>query len=39
MLVLVQLSVPELYFPPVFKLQLPSNPPHTIISAPVQIAV
>ena len=38
-LVAVQLSVPGLYLPPVFKTLVESNPPHTIISLPVQIAV
>ena len=38
-LVAVQLSVLGLYLPPVFKLRLPSNPPHTIISLPVHTAV
>jgi hypothetical protein len=34
-----QLSVSGLYLPPVFKEMKPSNPPHTIISLPVQTAV
>ena len=37
-LVAVQLSVPGLYLPPVFK-SSNSNPPQTIISLPVQTAV
>ena len=37
-LVAVQLSVPGLYLPPVFQ-KLPSIPPQTIISLPVQTAV
>ncbi len=39
MLVAVQLSVIGLYLPPVFKALKPSDPPQTIISLPVQIAV
>ena len=39
MLVAVQLSVLGLYLPPVFKSELPSAPPQTIISLPVQTAV
>ena len=39
MLVAVQLSVLGLYLPPVFKGLLPSTPPQTIISLPVQTAV
>ncbi|PYJ24436.1 MAG: hypothetical protein DME89_13725 [Verrucomicrobia bacterium] len=35
-LVAVQLSVPGLYLPPVFKRPLTLNPPQTIISLPVQ---
>jgi hypothetical protein len=35
----VQLSALGLYFPPVFKATLPSNPPQTIISMPVHTAV
>jgi len=35
MLVAVQLSVPGLYLPPVFKRPLTLNPPQTIISLPV----
>ena len=38
-LVAVQLSVLGLYLPPVFKSLLPSYPPQTIISLPVQTAV
>src|SRR6266705_5702020 len=38
-LVAVQLSVPGLYLPPVFKFMLPSFPPQTIISLPVHTAV
>ena len=40
-LVATQLSVPGLYLPPVFKKPLgkESDPPHTIISLPVQTAV
>ena len=38
MLVAVQLSMPGLYLPPVFETLLPSNPPQTIISLPVQTA-
>jgi hypothetical protein len=37
--VAIQLSVPGLYFPPVFKLLKPSVPPQTIISVPVHTAV
>src|SRR6184192_4268794 len=37
MLVAVQLSMVGLYLPPVFKF-VPSNPPQTIISLPVQTA-
>jgi hypothetical protein len=37
--VAVQLSVAGWYLPPVFKTVPPPNPPHTIISLPVQIAV
>jgi hypothetical protein len=37
--VAVQLSVPGLYLPPVFKLPLSLNPPQTIISLPVHTAV
>jgi hypothetical protein len=37
-LVAVQLSVPGLYLPPVFK-SLPLDPPQTIISLPVHTAV
>src|SRR5207237_7937797 len=37
-LVAVQLSVPGLYLPPVFK-SLPLYPPQTIISLPLQTAV
>jgi len=38
-LVAVQLSVPGLYRPPVFKSLLKSFPPQTIISLPVHTAV
>jgi hypothetical protein len=38
-LVAVQLSVPGLYLPPVFKTLLPSYPPQTNISLPVHTAV
>ena len=38
-LVAVQLSVLGLYLPPVFKELVPSYPPQTIISVPVQTAV
>jgi hypothetical protein len=38
-LVAIQLPVVGLYLPPVFKTVPPPNPPHTIISLPVQIAV
>ena len=38
-LVAVQLSVLGLYLPPVLKRLLPSHPPQTIISLPVQTAV
>jgi hypothetical protein len=38
-LVAVQLSVLALYLPPVFKKLLPSYPPQTTISLPVQTAV
>ena len=38
-LVAVQLSVPGLYLPPVFKAKLRKNPPQTIISLPDQTAV
>ena len=38
-LVAVQLSVPGLYLPPVFRLSLPLYPPQTIISLPVHAAV
>ena len=38
-LVAVQLSVPGLYLPPVFKSVPLSIPPQTIISLPVQTAV
>jgi hypothetical protein len=37
--VAVQLSVPGLYFPPVFNRVEPSNPPQTIISLPLHTAV
>jgi hypothetical protein len=36
--VAVQLSVPELYLPPVLKVELSLVPPQTIISPPVQTA-
>jgi hypothetical protein len=40
MLVAIQLSVPGLYLPPVFKrVKLKVSPPQTIISLPVQTAV
>ena len=39
MLVAVQLSVLGFYFPPSFWAKPPINPPQTIISLPVQIAV
>ena len=39
MLVAVQLFVPGLYLPPVFKKLEPCPPPQTIISLPVQTAV
>ena len=39
MLVAVQVLVMGLYLPPVFKLFVPSNPPHTIILLPVHTAV
>src|SRR5207253_1368034 len=40
MLVGIQLFVPGLYFPPVFKpVLLAASPPQTIISVPVHIAV
>ena len=39
MLVAIQLSVLGSYFPPVFEPLTLSNPPQTIISLPVQIAV
>ena len=38
-LVAVQLSVPGLYLPPVFRKLPPTSPPQTIISLPVQAAV
>src|SRR5438105_4154256 len=38
-LVAAQVSVSGLYLPPVFKLLLPSYPPHTTISFPLQTAV
>jgi hypothetical protein len=38
-LVAVQLSVPGLYFPPLFKASPRKNPPQTIISLPDQTAV
>jgi hypothetical protein len=38
-LVALQLSEPGLYLPPSFKGKPPKNPPQTIISLPVQIAV
>jgi hypothetical protein len=38
-LVAVQLSVLELYLPPVLKQLTPFHPPQTIISLPVQTAV
>jgi hypothetical protein len=39
-LIAIQLSVPGLYLPPVFKrLKLKVSPPHTIISLSVQTAV
>ena len=38
-LVAVQLSVPGLYLPPVFKAPVPSDPPQTIISLSVHTAV
>ena len=38
-LVRVQLFVAGLYLPPVFKCTIPSKPPQTIISLPVQMAV
>ena len=39
MLVAVQLLVPGLYLPPVFKRPPGAAPPQTIISLPVQIAL
>jgi hypothetical protein len=39
MLVAVHISVVGLYFPPLFKRVLPSPPPQTTISMPVQTAV
>jgi hypothetical protein len=39
MLVAIQASVPGLYLPPVFKSLVPSKPPQTIISMPIQTAV
>ena len=38
-LVGVQVSVLGLYLPPVFSEEVPSDPPQTIISVPVQTAV
>ena len=38
MLIASQLSVPGLYLPPELKYPVLANPPHTIISLPVQIA-
>ncbi len=37
--IVVQLSAPGLYLPPVFKKPLPFCPPQMIISLPVQTAV